>query len=67
MSKKIEEQTPIKEAMKPCPFCGCGEVEDCQTMSWWCRCMRCGCDAPSATSRAGARRIWNHRPKEKPQ
>ena len=51
------------ENLKPCPFCGCKELELCRTNehACWVRCDTCGADAPSNADRSKAIEIWNTR------
>jgi Lar family restriction alleviation protein len=52
------------EEIKPCPFCGCKEVEICRTNinACWVRCNGCGSDSNSNPTRKTAIEIWNNRP-----
>ena len=46
---------------KPCPFCGCNEIEVCRTIPYWCACTGCYAEAPSARTIKQAVAIWNKR------
>ena len=68
----------MMEKIKPCPFCGCDEVEvklrvgvEPWPKSWWFICYTCGLDVGSeyiqeedrAIARYNDRRHWSKRPK----
>lgn len=49
------------EIIKNCPFCGSAKVEISRTYHAWVSCAKCGAEAESHSTRAGAIRSWNRR------
>ena len=60
----------MTEELKPCPFCGCEEVEYCNTneFSYWFRCVDCGTDSGTynTNSKEEAVAFWNTRTPQLP-
>lgn len=51
--------------IKPCPFCGCVELDFCRTneVASWVECTFCGGQTQHAAKREDAIRLWNKRSK----
>jgi len=51
--------------IKPCPFCGCGDIyivdDDNQYDMCWCGCSRCGAEGPFRPDRRHAIKVWQNR------
>jgi Lar family restriction alleviation protein len=52
-----------KEQLKPCPFCGSGNVGNGHTAVWWVSCYSCSADGPTADTELEAAEQWNHAPR----